>query len=112
MIESNIELYNDILLKVQFFYKSLKLEGQEKEKGRKLAIPIPEIIGITLNCITKIIIKNIDFLLFEEIFSYKFILKFYFDRLFLSFCSLEEFPFLEFKHVCNYIARGLLYFII
>src|SRR3989338_3947118 len=48
MIESNIELYNDILLKVQFFYKSLKLEGREKEKGRKLAISIPEIIALAL----------------------------------------------------------------
>lgn len=48
MIESNIKLYNDILQKVQFFYKSLKLEGQEKEKGRKLAIPIPEIIALAL----------------------------------------------------------------
>lgn len=48
MIESNIELYNDILQKVQFFYKSLKLERHEKEKGRKLAIPIPEIIALAL----------------------------------------------------------------
>ena len=48
MIEPNIALYNDILQKVQFFYKSLKLEGQEKEKGRKLAISIPEIIAISL----------------------------------------------------------------
>jgi hypothetical protein len=48
MIESNLELYNDILQKVQFFYKSLKLKRQEKEKGRKLAISIPEIIALAL----------------------------------------------------------------
>lgn len=32
MVESNLEPYNDILQKVQFFYKFLKLDTHEKHK--------------------------------------------------------------------------------
>ena len=48
MIESNLELYNVILQQVQFFYKALCLHKHEKQKGRNLAIPIPEILALSL----------------------------------------------------------------
>jgi len=48
MIESNLELYNVIVQQVQFFYNALRLDKHEKQTGRKLAIPIPEIIALSL----------------------------------------------------------------
>lgn len=48
MIESNLELYNVILQQVQFFYNALRLYKHEKQTGRKLAIPITEIIALSL----------------------------------------------------------------
>jgi hypothetical protein len=48
MVELNTILYNDILQKVQIFYKASKLDKQEAAKGRKLAIPIQEIIALSI----------------------------------------------------------------
>lgn len=48
MIEHNITLYNDILQKVRIFYKASKLDKHEAAKGRKLAIPIQEIIALSI----------------------------------------------------------------
>lgn len=48
MIELNIELYNDILQKVQILYKAAYLDKHEAMKGRKLAISIPEIISLSI----------------------------------------------------------------
>lgn len=45
-MKAQIELYNDIIDKVQIFYKGLRLDKLENDKGRKLAIPIPEILGL------------------------------------------------------------------
>lgn len=45
-MKAQIELYNDIIDKVQIFYKGLRLDKLEKDKGRKLAIPVPEILGL------------------------------------------------------------------
>lgn len=47
-MKAQIELYNDIIHKVKIFYKALRLGKQEKQRGRKLAIPIPEIIALSL----------------------------------------------------------------
>lgn len=43
-----IPLYNRIKQKVWFLYNKFKLAAQEKLKGRKLAVPIPEIISLSL----------------------------------------------------------------
>jgi len=48
MVEHNIALYNNILQKVQIFYKASKLDKHEAIKGRKLAIAIPEIIALSI----------------------------------------------------------------
>ena len=47
-MKSVIQLYNKIKQKVIFVYQRLKLYTQEKTKGRKLKIPIPEIISAAL----------------------------------------------------------------
>lgn len=47
-MKAQIELYNDIIHKVKIFYKALRLGKQEKQRGRKLAIPIPEIIALSI----------------------------------------------------------------
>lgn len=44
----NIQLYNDILQKVQFLHKALKLDKREKTKGRKLAISNCETISLAI----------------------------------------------------------------
>lgn len=43
-----IPLYNRIKQKVWFLCNKLKLAQQEKVKGRKLAVPIPEIISLSI----------------------------------------------------------------
>lgn len=47
-MKSVIQLYNDIKQKVQFMYQRLKLYTQEKTRGRKLIVSIPEIIAAAL----------------------------------------------------------------
>lgn len=47
-MRAQIELYNDIIVKVWIFYKGLRLDKLEKDKGRKLAIPIPAIIALSI----------------------------------------------------------------
>lgn len=44
----SIQLYNDILQKVTFFYKQLQLVKHEKTTGRKLAISIIETISLAV----------------------------------------------------------------
>lgn len=46
--ETFIQLYNDILQKVKFLYTQLKLDTQEKTKGRTLAIPNCETISLAI----------------------------------------------------------------
>lgn len=60
----SIQLYNDILQKVTFFYKQLQLAKHEKTTGRKLAIPIIASIALAIfkqanNIATKKSIWNI-----------------------------------------------------
>lgn len=47
-MRAHIELYNDIITKVWIFYKGLRLDKLEKDKGRKLAISIPGIIALSI----------------------------------------------------------------
>lgn len=46
MKQTVIQLYNDIIQKVTFFYNLLHLKKHEKTKGRKLAIAIKDIIAL------------------------------------------------------------------
>ena len=45
-MKTAIQLYDNLRQKVQFLYKTLKLDRQEKTKGRKLAVPIIDIITL------------------------------------------------------------------
>ena len=43
-----IQIYEDIVAKVKFFYKQLKLDKQEKSTGRPLSLPNTETISLAL----------------------------------------------------------------
>jgi len=68
----SIQLYNDILQKVTFFYKQLQLRTHEKTTGRTLAISIIETISLAIfkqvnNIATKIIhLEDIQSCLFLQ----------------------------------------------
>ena len=47
-MKTTIQLYDNLRQKVQFLYTRLKLERREKVKGRKLSIPIVDIITLSL----------------------------------------------------------------
>lgn len=69
---ASIQQYNDIVRKVEFFYKSLRLEKYEKGKGRKLAIPIPEILAFAIfQHINGIATKKQVWVICEPLCSYK-----------------------------------------
>lgn len=48
IMNTSIQLYENIKQKVQFLYVKLKLHLREKTKGRKLAIGIPDVIALAL----------------------------------------------------------------
>lgn len=48
MKATKIDAYNDIVHKVDIFYKHLKLNKHENIKGRKLAVPIKDILSLAL----------------------------------------------------------------
>jgi hypothetical protein len=47
-MKSSIQVYNNLKQKVSFLYKKLNLNTLEKTKGRKLLIPIIEILSLAL----------------------------------------------------------------
>ena len=47
-MKSTIQVYNNLKQKVSFLYAKLKLNTLEKTKGRKLLIPIPELLTLAL----------------------------------------------------------------
>lgn len=48
IMKTHIQLYDKIRQKVQFLYTQLRLDRQEKIKGRKLALPIIDSIALSL----------------------------------------------------------------
>lgn len=48
IMKTSIQLYEQIKQKVQFLYVKLDLHLSEKTKGRKLVVPIPDIIALAL----------------------------------------------------------------
>lgn len=48
MKATNLDAYNDIIHKVEIFYNNLKLSKYESKTGRKLAIPIKDILALAL----------------------------------------------------------------
>ena len=47
-MKTAIQLYDNLRQKVQFLYRTLNLHRQEKIKGRKLALPIIDIIALSI----------------------------------------------------------------
>lgn len=69
---ASIQQYNDIVRKVEFFYKSLRLEKYEKGRGRKLALSIQDILALSLfKQINAIPTKKQVWIIFEPECSYK-----------------------------------------
>jgi hypothetical protein len=48
IMNTSIQLYETIKQKVKFLYLKLNLHKREKTKGRKLALPIPDIISLSI----------------------------------------------------------------
>lgn len=72
MIRAFIKLYNDIIQKVQFFYKQLHLSKYENKKGRKLAMPITETLALAIfKQSTGIATKKALWKIFKPLCSYK-----------------------------------------
>lgn len=71
-METHIEFYNDIIHKVLIFYKSLRIDKLENNKGRKLALPIPNTIALAIfKQQTGIPTKKAIYCIFEPNCSYK-----------------------------------------
>lgn len=69
---ASIQQYNDIVRKVEFFYKSLRLEKYEKVKGRKLALSIQDILALAVfKQLNAIPTKKQVWKIFEPDCSYK-----------------------------------------